>query len=427
MEFLYSLILAAAVTSPTGVASPSRVELERVVDNSVVLPGITDFFFIQRNPPVPCGDQIIFRGLHEDVSTTGLTVGLYAASPSSAEVIANTTTVVPGTEDATFTNVFEEDCMRPEEVLFLGPDPDISTQGNVYAASSGDLSRYLEGGLVVDGEVVRAYERLSTDPDETVFNARFQAPSTKIEAVMLKSPGSDPVIIADRTTILPGQTTGGAVFSQPLATNGQGVIFHALTFPEIGIYRWTEGEGISIIADNTTPVPALGGGVFSLFGLITTLDDGIVFEASYAAGTGIFIERDGVIESLVVPGDTTADGAMVTAAGFPSGAGSLLSFNAKTTSNPLEAIFVRSGGGPVERILGVGDTIEGVLVADVISGSDRSHVAIRIESQDLETQVIYRATFPEAIPAVAIPSLTPASLMALVLLLAAAGLLLLRR
>lgn len=408
MELFLTLVFAT-----TAVVGPSGVEVERLADNSISPPGILGEFFIEVPPPVPCGDAVLFNG----ASLADLRLGVYAASSAGVAVIANAGTPVPGSAK-TFQEAWQQACAGGRTV-FLGDDDisPLSTGRSVYTSTHGNVALLIKEGIVIGGIAVQSFNRLSGNELGVAMVVALLHPSNN-QALVIKPFEGEPFIVADRTTVLPGQTEPATIYSQPVLV-GSDLVFHARTLGNLGIYRWSEGQGISIVADTLTPVAALGGGTFGIFGGIASLDYGVVFEAGYFGGFGLFVANEGEVQPLILPGHSTVDGHVITSAGLPSGGGSLLSFNARTVAEGREAVFVRTPDGKVRRILGVGDTIEGVLVHRIISGTDRSTVAMRIESFDGRTQVIYRANFATTLE---IPTLSRAGIMALVLGLTLIGL-----
>lgn len=392
MELIFALALATAA-----VVSPSGVELERLADRSYDPPGLVGGFIIEVLPPVPCGDVVLFNG----ITFADSRLGAYSASSEGVEVIANPTTPVPGS-DKTFQDAQQFACAG-DRIFFIGDDDTTpsSSGPSVYTYTEGIIAPFLEVGTPIDGNFFTGFGDVDANATTVALDSRLFPTSTN-QALVMKPLNGEPFIVADRTTVLPGQTDPATIFAEPVLV-GSDLVFHARTKQNLGIYRWSPGQGISIVADTLTPEPALDGGTFGPFDLwIASLDYGIVFGAAFSGGSGIFVSSGGQVRPLVLPGDTTVDGEVITAASFPSGAGSLLTFSVRTAGSPFVSVFVRTADGKIKRILGEGDTIEGELVLSVISRADRENVAIRIDS--IENEVIYRARFPEpnVIPALSI-------------------------
>ncbi|HEX9736976.1 MAG TPA: hypothetical protein VGG06_33840 [Thermoanaerobaculia bacterium] len=401
MELILSLVLAATAS----VVGPSGIELERLVDNSYDPPGIDGEFFIEVGPPVPCGDAVLFYGFTFD---TPQFLGGYRATSTSVEVIANAATPLPGSA-GTFGLVLEFGCVR-DRIFFIGAEGfgPSSSGPSVYSYSQGVIAPFLEAGTTIDGNQITGVGEIDANAGSVAAVASLVPPSTT-QALVVKPLDGEPFIVADRTVVLPGQTDPVAFFTEPVLV-GSDLVFLALSHLNVGIYHWSAGQGISIVADTLSPVPAIGGAIFGSFDpSLASLDYGVVFGAGYSGGFGLFVWRNGQVEPLIVPGDTTEDGQTIAATAAPSGAGSLLTFRANTEEDPVVAIYVRTHDGRIRRILGFGDVIEGQTVSYIEAAADRESVAIRINRHSTPTDgtmdVIYRARFaePNVIPALSTP------------------------
>jgi hypothetical protein len=91
----------------------------------------------------------------------------------------------------------------------------------------------------------------------------------------------------------------------------------------------------------------------------------------------------------------------------------LVSFVGRTVENPSLAAFARTPDGRIHRLLGIGDTIDGRQVLEVIPGADHRYVAIRAQVDALEW-VIYRADFGTVID---VPTIAPFTMFGLTLVL----------
>lgn len=418
MELILTLALAM-----TAVPGPSGIELERLADNSYDPPGVVGEFIIENFPPVPCGESVLFNGY----TFQDIRLGAYSASSAGVAVIANGATPVPGS-DKTFAEALELACAG-RQIAFLGDDDKrpLSAGRSVYLVTDGVISLLLKEGIAIGASVVQSFNRLDMNQHGVAMVAALQ-PASIAQGLVIKPFNGQPFIVADKTTVLPGQTDPATIFAEPVLV-GSDLVFHARTQLNLGIYRWTQDRGMSVVADTATPVSLPGAGNFGIFDLsIASLDYGVVFAAGYFGGFGIFVARNGRVEPLVVPGQTTEDGETLTFADSPSGAGTLLSFRATTAENPPFAIFVRTHDGRLRRILGLGDTIEGQRVDFINAGADRTSVAIRINRrlslQETTQEVIYRASFPEPN---AIPTLSTWGIAVLLLGFTLTGLRLLRR
>ena len=397
--------------------------LEKVVDSNVVIPGATDGFTL--GSEIPCSENIIFTV--STVVDNELVVGLYRVSSRGIEVIANWETPIPGKS-----GIFER-AQRPtcagDQIIFPGDDdvspPDQRNNLYTYSLSDGNLALFLGTGTSIDGEEFLNFQRVDAGDSVVGIDARLN-PASDGQVLAIKPFGGEPFIVADLTTVLPGQTEPVTIFSLP-DMDGDDLIFRARTQQNLGIYRWSESEGISIVADTATPVPIAGQGNFGTFGEFTSLDDGIVFEAGYFGGVGLFIEVDGDLQPFLLPGSISTDGHVLGSLQFPKGAGSLLTFRANPPNDITRpAIFVRTADGEVHRMLGVRDIIDGLEVFHIRGRADAESVIIWIASaDDPAVTALYRATFEQAV--IEIPVLSGGGLLAFGALVTLVGAMMLRR
>lgn len=417
MEFLYAIALAAAVGVP--VPGPTGVELERLIDTTVQLPGTTDPISWDGPPPVPCGRGVAF-GANE---VTALTGWWYYISPDGVEVLVDEDTSIPDVA-GTFEEVASVDCIGNDRLAFLGYRGTVpSVPVSAYDwRPGGQIDLLQAGGVTIDGRAIDDFVQVGGNQFGLGLQGRLTFPGIG-EALVVKRFGLAPIFVTDEQIVLPGRSDPVTGFTAPHLW-GQDLVFRALVVGDRGLYRWSQGTGFSVIADDLTPVPG-GAGTFFSIGRYAILSSGVAFTAAYSAGTGIFLyDHNGGLAPLVVPGDLTANGETITEAFTPSGQSILFSFTGVTAETaPLPSVFVRTADGVVHRILGVQDQIEGKTVLLVDAGADQDSVAVRVTTTDLE-EIIYQATFASPLT---IPTLTPEWMAALAFLLAAAGVLTLGR
>lgn len=424
MGFGFALTLAA--TLGASVVSPSGVELERIADYNYEPPGLPGTTFeIEQTDPVVCNGQVVFAGVTELNSN----LALYAASSSGVQVVANVLTPMPGSPGATFLAADDPAC-GGNQVLFIGGDdvtPPIALGGGVFAWWNSDIERLAPPGIEFGPIQIFSFRKLSAEgPDFAATASLRQLGFGGKDGVVVKR-GAGPVeLIAEGfSTILPGHDVPPQAFASPVL-RGQEVFFIASVFPQIGVYRWTADDGFSLLADNQTFYPDVGSS-FAGFGSLQKMDFGLVFNSLYNAGFGIFaLQDDGHFEPLVVPGQLTTEGETILSAQYPSGAGSLLSFIGRTVENPsFDAVFARTQEGAIQRILSVGDTLEGRQVRALLTGADGQHVALRVQPVNPPFDIVlYRAFFGRTVD---IPMLSRSALASLIAALALAGFGLLRR
>jgi len=384
------LTLVAALLGSALLGAPGPIPLEKITDSTILPPGVTGTILLGSSPD-SCLGNVFFAVLDEAGR-----LGLYAATPQGLTVIANHTTPVPGSM-STFQRVTRLTCAG-DKLFFLGKDDlgPMSGGSSIYSYAQGSISLVFEVGTPIGSTFFEGFNSLDVADSDILVDAILSPASTN-EAIVVIPFGESPMIVADITTVLPGQTDPATIYSRPVFV-GADVFFHARTATEVAIYRWREGEGITVIADTTTPVSVSGQGTFVAFGIFADLGGRFVFGATFLGGLGIFAFEDGQFEPVVLPGDMTADGATFFSVSDPRGAGNLLTFAGRTQEDGLlEAVFVKEGDGLPRRLLGVGDTFEGREVHRIASNAD--HRDVLVWAENLEPpgfQAIYRARFGAA-------------------------------
>lgn len=223
MELLLTLVLAL-----TAVPSPSGIELERLADNSFDPPGIDGEFSIEFPPPVVCGERVLFnRNTFADIRS-----GLYSASSAGVEVIANAGTPVPGSS-TTCQGAGEPACSG-RGIVFIGDDDltPSSSGPSVYVFNQGVITPQLEAGTPIGANMFTGFGDLDANEGVVALDARLFPTSTN-QAIVIKPFDGDPVIVADRTTVMPGQTEPVTIYSQPVLA-GSDLLFHARTNLSLG-------------------------------------------------------------------------------------------------------------------------------------------------------------------------------------------------
>jgi len=311
------LTLVAVLLGSVLAGAPGGVPLEKITDSTMLPPGVSGTFIIDSRP-VSCLGNVFFNALED-----GALIGLYAATPQGLAVIANRTIPVPGTM-LTFQNATRTDC-GGDRLVFLGAGDrsSLTPQAGIYTFQNGAISPpLLETDMPLSDSDIQSFSSLDATELGIVADVSL-FPATDKQVVVMRPFGGAPTIIADRSTVLPGQTQPLSILSRPILA-GSDVFFHARTDFDVGIYRWRNGEGITIVADVDTPVPLSGQGNFGAFGIFTNLNGRVVFGATFAGGLGLFAFQAGDLEPVVLPGDLTAEGATLVSAFEPRGAGNLL-------------------------------------------------------------------------------------------------------
>ena len=420
MELILALILATATGTP--VTGPTGVELEWLLDTGVQLPGTTEPWFFNGAPPVPCGDGVLIEALED---TRPIRVWAYHVTPAGVEVAVDEETRIPGTSFR-LEGVSDLRCIGTNRyVLLIRGEPASQLTTSAFEwRPGGQFSLIQPGGVTIMGRDFGPLQDLGGNSGGIGILASLE-PAFNGKALLVKFFGRDPILVADEQVFLPGQTIPVSGFSSFPRMQGSSLVFRALTFPFIGLYRWSEDQGISLLVDHQTPVPGFPG-TFVGAGFFTVLSDGIAFAAGFSGGTGIFLYGNNEeIVPLVLPGDLTEGGETIVEAYTPRGEGNLFSFFGTTVETPLESLFARLPNGRVRRILGVGDVIDGRTIIQVGGAADSRSVAIRVDRTGPElTTSLYRATFvsPTVNAITEVPTLSTVGAIALAILTVLAGL-----
>jgi hypothetical protein len=198
----------------------------------------------------------------------------------------------------------------------------------------------------------------------------------------------------------PGYTM--AQFNYWSVTNNGRVAFVAHGYPGVYLSNYS-GTEIRAVVDSDTPVPG-GTGTFGYFPQLTLAldsDGTVVFAApSGTSQLGIYANPDGLLRRVA---DLSTP--------IPGGNGSFTDFHYASISagniafvglgsNGQKGIFGtvvgELGSSPLQRFIGVGDTLDGRTVADLTFGTESlsgHHLAFAVRFTD-NTRAIYAATIP---------------------------------
>jgi hypothetical protein len=415
MEFLLTLALLGQGTVP----GPTGVELEKLWDISVQLPGTTEPLTLNPGAPVPCGAGVVFRAKEFSVPMSWA----YHVTSSNLEVFVDEETIIPGTSE-TFSRLRDVQCSGDGEYSLIGSSGEQALPGGAFSGSPGrSLTLILSNGLTVDGHDIRNWEEASVSENGAVLLGH-RNPAFLGTALVMK-PAGNPIYVADRSTILPGQTEPVTSYDSPRMM-GLGFVFRAQTGFTRGLYNWSEAEGFSLLVDDKTDVPGAPG-TFVGVGPITVLAEGVAFSAGFSGGVGVFlVDHQGQVAPLVIPGDQTVEGETILAAFTPRGHGNLVAFRGVSDATaPREGVFARTPDGSIHRIVTEGEVFDSKPADQVFYNADDRSVALRVDTHPPDPadfdQRVYRVTFGDTAVPVEIPALSfrgQALLILLIVLLA---------
>jgi hypothetical protein len=417
MGILFALMLVAygtpARAAPETVLGPTGVPLERLYNTSTQLPGTTEPLNLEGRP-VPCGNGVVFRAKE----FSAIRSWAYLATATSLQVVVDEETLIPGTSEEFF-RIADIQCIADGDYSLVGVgEPPSGSRGGAYRWSpGGNITLIQPAGVTVGGQVIGTWEQLNATENGAALLGHLGLIYLG-EMIALKPAGQDPIFVADDSQVLPGQTEPVSSFDSPRMM-GSSFVFRAQSPPlASGLYRWSQTDGFSVLADTGTSVPGFPG-TFTGIGKITVLADGVAFSAGFSGGVGIFlVDQQGEIEPFVLPGDQTVNGETLLAAFIPFGAGHFMAFRGVTDATaPREGVFARTPDGLIYRILSEGDMLDGQQVNQVFMNADDRSVAIRVDTFVPEVdQNVYRVTFGN--PVIDIPALSSVGRSILVALIA---------
>jgi hypothetical protein len=411
MEFLLTLALLGQGTVP----GPTGVELEKLWDISVQLPGTTEPLTLNPGAPVPCGAGVVFRAKELTVPMSWA----YHVTSTSLEVFVDEETIIPGTL-VEFARLGDVQCSGDGAYSFVGSGDQPLPGGAFSGTPGGSLTLVQSNGVTVQGHDIRNWEEASVSEQGAALLGHRDPPFLGT-ALVMKPAGGDPIYVADESTILPGQTQPASGFDAPRMM-GSGFVFRSNTVATRGLYRWSAADGISLLVDGETDVPGAPG-TFVGVGGITVLAGGVAFSAGFSGGVGVFlVDHQGQVAPLVIPGDQTVEGETILAAFTPRGQGNLVAFRGVTDATaPREGVFARTPDGSIYRIVAEGDIVDGKPADRVFYDADDRSVALRFDTHPPDPadfdQRVYRVTFGDT-PVVEIPALSTFGRLALALALA---------
>jgi hypothetical protein len=298
----------------TGVYLYDGASLSVIADQNTSMPAETANF-TRFGEVATHGGDVAFVGNH-----LGEHSGVYLRSAGSLEVVANRNTRIPPA-NSLFFDSFSEVSLDSGDILFVA-GPNISVNG-IYLYRGGSLSVIADRNTAVPDRARDSFSRfseLTADSGQVTFIGE----SVGGHRGIYNYDGNSirPVVTGDLP--FPGGLGNFVNFGYPWATEGS-VAFMG-TAPGFagpqGVYQH-DGNGIHIVADSTTPIPA-GVGTFQFFGMDVSADGGDVLftgGSSSQPSSGVYLASG---ESLSVVADSRTS--------VPDGAGNFTSFYIGTKS-----------------------------------------------------------------------------------------------
>lgn len=208
------------------------------------------------------------------------------------------------------------------EVLFVGEGS--GGQIGIYSAKGAMVTTLVDSVTAVPGQAGNF--TLLTHPQLDSGNAMFTGAGSSGQGIYTVIDGAVDVVV-DTSDAIPGGSGNFTVFNfgQKHALDGTDVAFIGSgSSGQAGVYTAVGGT-LSVVADLNTPVPG-GSGNFTAFGNVSMDGGSVAFEGIDGAGQrGVYTNLGGSLEKVITVGDTL-DGLIVSDAFGATGA-SMLSGN----------------------------------------------------------------------------------------------------
>lgn len=360
-------LFAAVVALAFVCASPAEAQtFTRVADTQTPAPGGGGLFSLFADARAIDDGRVVFVGFHSGGS------GVYSFDGTTLDVVADTTTMVPGTSDS-FSTFFDVAIDRGY-VAFTGGWPGPGG-GCSFAGTEGVFARRFSGGPI------RTVVTSVVEPENCYHAIELG------QGVLAIGGGVDPVDVFHNHTesILatkrvgnanPFLTTstprpGGGTFAgydQEMAIRGGGLLFNEIIPNTIGAVAGVytirnDGQGPQLVADQMTGVP---GGQDTFNNIATSDWDGgeVGFVGRDSSNrTALYAGTSPIDLRVVVNNTTPVPGAGVNFLGLSNPMayeGGVFAFSGYWSGGGL-GLFVEDAG-TVKRVLVKGDLLDGKLV-----------------------------------------------------------------
>jgi hypothetical protein len=387
-------IASLASLLASSVATAQTITFTKVADTETPVPAGAGTFEGFGHPSIS-GDEVVFEGVSQ-----GLASGIYIDDGTGLQVVADTTTPVPGSTDS----------------FFLVENPSVSNGNVAFEAFLGTGNVPSGAGIYIDDGVTLDVVADTTTPipggTGTFVGFPFGGPSISGGNIVFiggseAAPGSTSMTgiyiddgatldaVADTTTPVPGGTGTFNLFVGADVSDGK-VAFRASAEGSSGIYI-DDGVTLDVVADTSTAVPG-GTGTFDSFGS-PSIDGAMVAFKGGFPGSGIYI-GDGVTLDVVADTTTQVPGGTGNFDGFLSGivpsiSGGDVAFEGLSEGSSTNGIYLHTGGRLL-KVIAEGDELDGKGVTSVGMNADSlsgNRLAFRADFGPPEG--IFVATVPE--------------------------------
>jgi hypothetical protein len=288
-----------------------------VANRSTPIPGATGTFTSLDSTPTIDGERVVFWGCGDvpGCDVTPVQEGIYATSSSGLRVVADTHTPVPG-GSGNFRQ-FGSGSTQAGGTTFVGLWG--SAGRGVYTShfSEGlqvvaDTQTAVPGGTGnFTGFGTSAIYFSTFDAHHVVFEGKGPGFQSGIYIASLGGNDDGLGVIADTSTILPDHTQPFGVLSTPSVGLENAAFWGCIVEgpPRACGHPGSEGiystiGGLHTVADTQTPVPG-GTGTFGAFGGPAIARGKVAFTGHGASGAGVYMQTNGTgpLEKIIGPGD----------------------------------------------------------------------------------------------------------------------------
>lgn len=284
-------------TTNNGIYLSSSGVLSRVADLHTAIPGGTGNFtgFALFGNGME-GGRLAFRG-----NGSSSQAGVYAYTSGNLTKIVDASTAIPG-GSGNFTS-FGTGYVDGTNYAFIGPGN--SSQQGLYVSDGSTVARIADKASAVPGigGVYGWSSQVGFDTGNLAFWANITGGTSPGNIVGGYSSGGGLVTLASMATTVPGAGTNFTSFTSPVDLSGATVAFRGIYTGGQGIYTANlAGGAITTIADLSTAVPD-GTVNFTQVQNPTISSGGVVFQGSFAGGSGIYLYQDSVLKEVIATTD----------------------------------------------------------------------------------------------------------------------------
>jgi hypothetical protein len=293
---------------------------------------------------------VVFAGLDTSLQRSGI----YAASGSGIQVIADEQTSTPG--GGLFDDLQLPACAG-EVVGFVGKDLATGRYGIYLSVGAQPLTLVVQEGMAAPqgGGSLGGFKRPDLSGEEIAFGASVVPAG--IEGIFFVR--AAPFVLeaaADTQTQVPGSPLVFSAFGEPSLSEERLAFRGLFGLGGSGVYSWFDGV-LEPVADENTPVPGHPGLLFSDFGEPSVWSDQIAFSALYSGGGGIYRATTSGLEEVVALGELAPGGGVFVGLDQAQLGPGALAFLG-VTSKGDQALFLELDGN-LHRVVGFGDVLDG--------------------------------------------------------------------